>query len=645
MLVLAVVAALAAQICHADPLIAPGNVNKAEMKDDLLSELTANMRRGHDEQRLVVFEEALRPMYNALPKQDHGNVGHATARYALHRFFVERHGWTIAGLEPAGDAADADKSPKGALMKWMPTYLVDAIEKIMGTHGVDLRELAVLAAIFEDLIHKEAIGRLEELYDMLDYPVGERIDETKSEKLVTAYMAMYTSGGNETVRTIKDLEQKRAGIDKKTRKWLKDVIHQVADAESQCDAASGECGKLDFAAATRVVEEIGEQYGPFNDEICQDLKSTLLKAEDQGSGRVKIKEFYRVGLHGSWNFTETPDYLRDLGALDESGGEQRVLIPNYVGSRPNCLAASTIYMICCRNECEGMLGKLEAEVDGHAAAPSRIIELVSNMKSSTIDAPRTLPQSLVSRLDEVVAEGGTGEVMLHSRAFADWMNEAFPRECPKPHAAGHLGPQTPDEWMKEKPEPGDQKAQPEEINRVKSDTASFDDASRRNENNQRKPSRPKSPEVIKITDEGLSSQVSSAKGWSHSAAGLLALAPLALGAVWAGASLPGTDGTSPLDHLNAKWCVKGNSTKHSRLVSQRLSLALLVAAVVGFLAVAFLWSEVSSGALTRGDMAFEIVVGLILAVAAGGMFAQNQAKASDRPTTQASGRSTWSDSV
>lgn len=642
---LAVAAAFAAQICWADPLIAPGESNKGEMKDELLSELTANMRRGHNEQRLVIFEEALRPMYNALPKQKHGNVGHGTARYALHRFFVERHGWTIAGLEPAGDAADADKSPKGALMKWMPTYLVDAVEKIMGTNGVDLRELAVLAAIFEDLIHKEAIGRLEELYDMLEYPVGERIDEHKSEKLVTAYMAMYTSGGNETVRTIKDLEQKRAGIDKKTRAWLKRVIHQVADAESQCDAASGECGKLDFAAATRVVEEIGEQYGPFNDEICQDLKSTLLKAEDQGSGRVKINDFYKVALHGSWNFTETPDYLRDLGALDESDGEQRVLIPNYVSSRPNCLAASTIYMICCRNECESMLGKLEAEVDGHSAPPARIVELISGMKSGTVDAPRTLPPSLVSRLDEVAAEGGFGgEVKLHGRAFADWMNEAFPRECPKPHTAGHLGPQTPDEWMKEKPEPGDQKARPDEINRVKTDAATLDDASRKSEDSEKRPSKPKTPEIIKVTDEGRRSEGPPGKGWSHSLAGLLALVPLAIGAAWAGASLPGADGSSPLDQLNAKWCVKGNNRKHSQLVSQRLSVVLLGAAVLGFLGVLYLWGEISSGALERGDMAIEIVIGFILALAAGGMFAQNQAKASSLPMTQASGRS-WSDSV
>ncbi len=42
--------------------------------------------------------------------------------------------------------------------------------------------------------------------------------------------------------------------------------------------------------------------------------------------------------------------------------ECMVIVPNYVGSRPQCLTASNYYALCCRNECEDLMGALEAEI-------------------------------------------------------------------------------------------------------------------------------------------------------------------------------------------------------------------------------------------------------------------------------------------
>merc|ERR1719240_1530162 len=74
--------------------------------------------------------------------------------------------------------------------------------------------------------------------------------------------------------------------------------------------------------------------------------------------------------------------------------------------------------------------------------------LVANMSSSTVQAPRNLSQALVRRLDEI-AIGPGGQVLIHSRLFAQWMHQAFPRECPYPHLVGtttSLGPQA---WAKQ----------------------------------------------------------------------------------------------------------------------------------------------------------------------------------------------------
>ena len=56
------------------------------------------------------------------------------------------------------------------------------------------------------------------------------------------------------------------------------------------------------------------------------MKDSLVKMEDQGTGRVRLSEFYKPALARNWQFGETADYLRQLGALDESGSEPRVII-------------------------------------------------------------------------------------------------------------------------------------------------------------------------------------------------------------------------------------------------------------------------------------------------------------------------------
>jgi len=403
--------------CHTE-LSTLENVNG--MKAKLLADLTSSFRRGHDEGRLVDFEDALRPMFLSLPKNVNGNLGHMMARYALHRLFIARHGWSIEGLAPVD--LEREATPMSNLSQWMPDYLVDSIENLLGTNGVTLRELAAVAATFEDLIHREASGRLEEVYDLMSLSTSGILHETDSFDVIKAYMTMYTSGGNTTVRSKTDLIKKNGGLNRRTKQWLRDVQVRVAEAESLCDASSGDCGRLDFKSATRVVEEIGEQYRTFNEHECEDLTSTLLQSESE-PGKVKLNDFYKAGLHGSWNFTETPEYLRALGALDESR-EGQVLIPNYVSSRPNCLATSAIYVICCRNQCENLMTKIENAVQSPVANPQQILQILDIKSSNWADKLQT------------IADIHNGHIPLHGHSFAMWLHGVFPRLCPRPHMAG-----------------------------------------------------------------------------------------------------------------------------------------------------------------------------------------------------------------
>jgi len=60
------------------------------------------------------------------------------------------------------------------------------------------------------------------------------------------------------------------------------------------------------------------------------------------------------------------------------------------------------------------------------------------MPSDTIDAPRNLSATLLSRLD-AIAERHEGRVPLHGRLFAQWMHHAYPHECMYPQTQAETG--------------------------------------------------------------------------------------------------------------------------------------------------------------------------------------------------------------
>merc|ERR1719436_1348988 len=168
--------------------------------------------------------------------------------------------------------------------------------------------------------------------------------------------------------------------------------------------------------------------------------------ESLRNSRVFLQDFYGKALSGSHNFVETREFLRDSGILDETDPKRpSVIIPNYVNSAVNCVAESKFFKVCCINECEPLLGSLERHVAAPTALPSRIVELVEQLPSSTVDVPRKLSASLVKRLEDIAAHHG-GVVPLHGRLFAQFMHHAFPRECPFPHLSGTYKPITQREW-------------------------------------------------------------------------------------------------------------------------------------------------------------------------------------------------------
>jgi len=101
--------------------------------------------------------------------------------------------------------------------------------------------------------------------------------------------------------------------------------------------------------------------------------------------------------------------------------------------------------LCCLNECEVLMGKIEGQVQAPTTTPEQLIGLVGNLSSSSVEAPRRLPTDLIRRLRAIGARSG-GQVPLYGRLFAEWLHVAFPHDCPFPHAAEDAAVHRYDYW-------------------------------------------------------------------------------------------------------------------------------------------------------------------------------------------------------
>ena len=103
------------------------------------------------------------------------------------------------------------------------------------------------------------------------------------------------------------------------------------------------------------------------------MKRKLFDIEDDGTGRVSLARFYNSAKLGQWQFSESPDYSRALGALDDSDtSNPRVIVANYIAAPTNCVASSSYYSVCCLDECEDLVDHLERKIHAPSATPRKI---------------------------------------------------------------------------------------------------------------------------------------------------------------------------------------------------------------------------------------------------------------------------------
>merc|ERR1719203_1301991 len=432
-------------------LTARDQVTREDVKQLLLSELSGQVNTV----RLKSIEQSLLPMFAALPKSEAGRLDPPVVRHALHRHFVQRHGWYVKGLDRAEVAGDLS-TPASILKARAPAYIQSLFQEELHGRGLGLHELAVFAATLEDLIHAEAAGQLEWIYAALGLPVDGPISIADADSAIHYFAVAYLSAGGEVIAgNQEELQEQEVALKEmypdypNTNLWLQDLrqfykVKQLPWNNPFVEGSSNFDETVDFA-----VYEFGHRFGPFQNLECHKLKGKLVDIEHQGTGRVLLSTFYSSALSGTWEFSESLEYLRNQGALDETNPSRpSVVIPNYLNSRANCIAGSNFYSICCISECEGLMEQLEQRIAAPSAAPERIVSVASTLHSDTVDAPRNLSAALLARLDEVAQFHG-GLVPLHGRLFSQWMHHAYPRECIFPHVSGTTSPLTQEEFAEQ----------------------------------------------------------------------------------------------------------------------------------------------------------------------------------------------------
>lgn len=396
--------------------------------------------RGAERASLVylpeIAEAVLQPMFAALPKNGEGLLGHAVARYALRRYFASRHGWSMRGLSKAGGDHTAS-SPSRILQGNVSHYVQEVFEHRLNGRGLGIRDLAALAATLEHLVYDDAVTRLQAVYRAFGLPVESGSSKERVLEAIDALMAAFVLGQDVAILSEEEIRAELAAIPEAFPAWG-DTRDLVRDAYRNATRLSGHCQTADFDTARLVVATVQDHYRAWQERGCKDLRRALLMAEERDNGRVRLPDFYgtREAADLGWQFSDTVDDLRRLGALDESNPQQpRVLIANYMSSAANCFAGTGFYSVCCIDECDDILGQIERRLAAPVALPREVALVVASVPSPTVAAPRELTASLLRRLDDLAARH-SGQVPLHGRLFAHWLHHAFPRECPYPHASG-----------------------------------------------------------------------------------------------------------------------------------------------------------------------------------------------------------------
>jgi len=421
-------------------------MNTASIRAELKGVLGEVLGHGHgvERERLDKIRSVLAPMFQALPKNNKGNVASQVMRYIVRRYFSQRHAWIVKGFEPHADMMNVSEQDSDILQGKIPAYIRSLLEDQYRHEGFAFEDTVAMIAAVERLAFDEVVKSVEVAFYLNSHEVTAELNRTQLMDVISSYLM------TEMLEGIDDKSQHLAdkqNIKERYPNWditytfLVDVVSSNIFERRNSMNPFAEKESFTFEDAVRMAELVSEQFGPWSNHECHEMRDMLTKYDVHNTGRVRIADFYKSTTEGAWQFLEPTEFLRYNGALDESSAYlgPQVIIANYIAGMSNCITSAPYYSICCLNDCDQVFQHIEALIPASTGSVSQIVEAVESLPQ----APEVTDE-LRARLGEI-AQLHDGQVPIHGRLLAQWLHFVFPHECPYPHTGG-LSPKTQEQW-------------------------------------------------------------------------------------------------------------------------------------------------------------------------------------------------------
>jgi len=394
-----------------------------------LSDILSGHASSATSKRLMAIEASLWKTFQSLPKNSMGRLAPPAVRYIVHGYFGKEHGWQIKGLEAHGVQVNATSNKvhdASILQEKAPLLVQGLLEARHQDHGLSFTDIVAMVSVLEQLIIEESSALLEAAYRLNEKSVDTRLDEAALHKVLKSYLVLFGKGSK---ADLYDVANHQAMLAKRSRTAIEDFASNAVlnfDYVQRHNINPFVPRQYSFAVASQIVTDLAQRYGKWQNAQCNDMKAHLAELDPESSGRVPLGLLYAQPASAAYRFTESSDYLRKIGALDETTSTPKVLITNYILGPSNCIASSSYYSVCCLNNCDSIMDEIEHKVLAPTASPERLLSIVQD-----ISHVQVLPRGLAEKLHNIAERHG-GEVPVHGRLFAQWLHFAFPHECPYP---------------------------------------------------------------------------------------------------------------------------------------------------------------------------------------------------------------------
>jgi hypothetical protein len=360
-------------------------IHKDEVAKRLKTSLDAVVRDGDQRsmRQMTRIEGALWHSFQAVPKDKWGRAAPRAVRHLVHTYFAAEHGWLLSGLAPHGMHPNmTDLHQVDILQERAPAIVEALLETRRSQLGLSFTDVVSVVAAVERLVLDESIALLQAAYMLNHRDTGELLDARTLLDVLESYLLVFDQGSRANLSAVEAHQKTKKLLAERGGSWA-DLSEFAQDAQQ--NYAYSHRGELNpfapsqysFQASSQIVEDLALSYGQWQDAECRSMKSELMKLDPDNNGRVPLSTFYSQPKSAVYQFVESVDYLREVGALEElSVGDPSVRIANYILSPTNCIATSSFFSVCCLSDCGQLTGEVEHMVQAPAASPEILLGIV-----------------------------------------------------------------------------------------------------------------------------------------------------------------------------------------------------------------------------------------------------------------------------